>query len=136
MAAYLFDTDAILLALSSGARSKYARWLAAIPREDQFAAAASIAELFGAADRSGHRQAHLRNVELRVLPAVTILPFDVAIAREAGALLTVLDRARRQLSGAEVQIAATAVYHGLELVTGSGQRFRRVPGLTVRAVGT
>jgi predicted nucleic acid-binding protein len=66
-----------------------------------------------------------------VLPAVTVLPFDVAIARPFGEIAADLEARGVMLADVDLQIAATAVYHGLELVTGNVRHFARVPGLAI-----
>ena len=38
------------------------------------------------------------------------------------------------LADADLQIAAAAIYHGLELVTGNLRHFERVPGLVMNPV--
>jgi predicted nucleic acid-binding protein len=73
----------------------------------------------------------VRNIEARVLPAVTVLPYDVAVARVYGEIEAALARAGQRLADADLQIAATAIYHGLELVTGNARHFARVPNLRV-----
>lgn len=134
MAAYLFDSDAIVAALVSTRATAYARWLATVPREDQFASAATVAELYRAADLSKHCRSHRRAIRRKVLPALTVLPFDVAIASLYGELRATLERDGARLSDLELQVAATAVYHDLELVTDRPDRFDRVPGLKTCAV--
>jgi predicted nucleic acid-binding protein len=66
-----------------------------------------------------------------VLPAVTVLPYDVAVARVYGEIEAALAQAGQRLADADLQIAATAIYHGLELVTGNARHFARVPHLRV-----
>lgn len=100
--AFLFDTDAISELLRPKPHPGYLKWVKAIPREDQFTSAVCVGELFKGAFRSSAQDRHLENIEERVLPAVTVLPFD---------------------------IAATAIYHGLELVTGNVRHFQRIPQL-------
>lgn len=129
--AYLFDTDAISEVLKPKPLAGYVRWLQTIPRADQFTSAVVVGELFKGAFRSPHAARHLRNIEARVLPAVTALPYDVEIARVYGAVQARLEDAGRTLADADLQIAATAIHHGLELVTGNLRHFRRVPGLRV-----
>jgi len=60
------------------------RWLASIPREEQFTSAVVVGDLYKGAFRSSAVARHLENVERRVLPAVTVLPYDVAAARVYG----------------------------------------------------
>jgi len=45
-----------------------------------------------------------------------------------------LESAGRPLADADLQIAATALVHDLELVTGNVKHFARVPGLRVSLV--
>lgn len=127
--AFLFDTDAISEVLKPRPTSAYIEWLSAIAREDQFASAVSIGELFKGAYRSQARERHLKNIYERVIPAVTILPFDTEVARVFGEISAALEEAGQGLADADLQIAATALHHGLILVTGNIRHFERVPGL-------
>jgi len=129
--AYLFDTDAISELLKPRPAAGYVRWLAAIPREEQFTSAVVVGELYKGAFRSSAAARHLANVEKRVLPAVTVLSYDVAAARVYGQVRARLESAGRPLPDADLQIAATALLHDLELVTGNVKHFKRVPGLRI-----
>lgn len=93
-----------------------------------------MGELYRGAFRSPERARHLKNIEGRILPAVTVLPFDAAVARVYGEICAGLEAAGRPLADADLQIAATALHHGLRLVTGNLKDFRRVPGLAVEPV--
>jgi predicted nucleic acid-binding protein len=132
--AYLFDTDAISEVLKPRPAAGYVTWLAAIPREEQFTSAVVLGELFKGAFRSSAAARHLENVEKRVLPAVTVLSYDVAAARVYGQVRAQLESAGRPLADADLQIAATALIHDLELVTGNVKHFKRVPGLRISPV--
>ncbi len=127
--AYLFDTDAISEVLRPRPLPGYVEWLARVPREEQFASAVTIGELYKGAFRSAARDRHLANIEGRVLPALTVLPYDVATARVFGEIRAALEAAGTIVADADLQIAATAIYHGLELVTGNLRHFERIPGL-------
>ena len=127
--ALLFDTDAISELLRPKPIPTYLGWVRTIPREDQFTSAVCVGELFKRAYRSSARDRHLKNIEERVLPAVTVLPHDVATARVFGEIRAVLEEQGRLLPDADVQIAATAIHHGLELVTGNVRHFERIPRL-------
>jgi len=129
--AYLFHADAIAEALRSEPREAYLDWLRALPREAQFTSALSMAELYRGADASSDPQRHIRAIEERVLPAVTVLPFDVAVARRLGQLEAALPDPA-VLSRVDLLVAATALYHGLEIVTVKSGSFRRIPDLSVR----
>ena len=132
--AYLFDTDAISELLRPRPLQRYVDWLGTIPREEQFASAVTIGELYKGAYRSPARERHLANIDQRVLPAVTVLPYDVATARVFGEIRAALETAGMILADADLQIAATAIHHGIELVTGNLRHFERVPGLRLSRV--
>lgn len=126
---YLFDTDAISEVLKRRPSQAYLDWLSSISRGDQFASAVSIGELYRGAFRAPAESRHLANIDERVLPSVTVLPFDVGVARVYGEISAILEDAGRPLADADLQIAATALRHDLALVTGNVRHFARVPGL-------
>jgi predicted nucleic acid-binding protein len=128
---YLFDTDAVSEVLRPKPLAAFLEWLRGVPREDQFISAVTVGELYHGAYRSTARERHLANIENRVLPAVTILPYDASVAKVFGELRADLERAGTRLDDADLQIASTALHHGLELVTGNIRHFDRVPGLRV-----
>jgi predicted nucleic acid-binding protein len=131
---YLFDTDAISEVLRPRPLPAYVEWLARIPREEQFTSAVALGELFYGAYRAVHTRVHLENIRARVLPTLTVLPFDESIAEVSGALAARLERTGRVLPDADVQIAATALYHGLELVTGNIRHFERIEELQINRI--
>ncbi len=130
MPAYLFHADAIAEAFHRDSDDAFVEWLRSVPREEQFTSAVSMADLYRGAGESESPDAHLRAIRKRILPAVTVLPFDDGVARLFGELRARLVEA--DLSDRELQVAATALYHGLKVVTTRTGRFRRVPGLPVR----
>lgn len=132
--AFLFDTDAISELLRPRPAAAYIAWLRNVPREDQYTSAVVIGELYKGAYRSQSAERHLQNIEQRILPAVTTLPFDAATAKIYGRVRARLEKAGTVLPDADLQIAATALYHGLELVTGNLSHFRRITGLKINAV--
>lgn len=134
--AFLFDTDAISEVLRKRPAEVYVRWLGTVPREDQFTSAVVVAELYKGAFGSEHAAFHVSNIETRVLPSLTILPFDVAVARVYGEIEAGLRKGGRPLADADLQIAATAIHHGLDLVTGNLRHFERVPGLSLNRILT
>ncbi len=132
--AYLFDTDAISELLRPRPLKPYVEWLKAVPREDQFTSAVTVGELFKGAYRSAAKERHLENIESRVLPAVTILPYDLAVARIFGMIRADLERGGNILPDADLQIAATAMFHDLELVTGNLRHFERISNLRLNRI--
>jgi predicted nucleic acid-binding protein len=135
--AYLFDTDAISELLKKTPLVAYANWVAGLRPEDQFTSSVVIAELFAgacllAADgRTEAAERHLWNLRERVIPAVTILPFDTLVAETYGRIRSVLQSQGTPLADMDMQIAATAKAHNLILVTGNVVHFERIPGLNI-----
>ena len=132
--AYLFDTDAISELLRPRPAATYVSWLGRVPREEQFTSAVVVGELFKGAYRSAARERHLENIEKLILPTVTVLPFDTAVARVFGRIRAELEERDQLLADADLQIAATAVHHGLELVTGNLRHFGRIGHLSISRV--
>lgn len=129
--AFLFDTDAISEVLKPRPARGYVRWLRTVPREDQFTSAVVVGELYKGAFRSREPGRHVANIESRVLPAITVLPYDGAAARVYAQIRASLEMAGRLLADADLQIAATALLHDLELVTGNLKHFARVARLRI-----
>lgn len=130
---YLFDTDAISELLRPRPHPAYVKWLYSVPREDQFTSAVVVGEMFEGAFRSGAER-HMENIEREVLPRMTVLPFTVDVARVFGRLAADLLTHGRPLADADLQIAATALHHGLALVSGNVRHFERVPDLRLERV--
>jgi len=106
----------------------------AISREEQFTSAVVIGELYQGAYRSQASERHLSNIEQRVLPAVTVLPYDIGTAKIFGRIRAHLEKTGAVLPDADIQIAATALNHGLELVTGNLRHFSRIAGLKLHTI--
>jgi tRNA(fMet)-specific endonuclease VapC len=132
--AFLFDTDAISELLRPHPAVTYTKWLMNVPREEQFTSAVVIGELYKGAYRSQDRERHLVNIEKRLLPAVTVLPYDTGIAKVFGRIRAYLEEAGAILPDADIQIAATSLGHGLELVTGNIRHFSRIAGVKLNTI--
>jgi len=132
--AYLFDTDAVSELFKPRPSEGYLRWLALVPREDQFTSAVVVGELYAGAYRTRASARHLRNVRDRVVPLLTVLPFDTAVAEGYGRIRAALEDAGRKLADADLQIAATAIVHRLALVTGNVRHYERIAGLSIERV--
>lgn len=132
--AFLFDTDAISEVLRPQPLTEYMEWLHTLPRDEQFTSSIVIGELYKGAYRSPARERHLDNIKKRILPAVTVLPYDVATANIYGQIRAKLEETGQILADADLQIAATALYHGLDLVTGNLRHFRRIDGLRINKI--
>jgi len=127
--AFLFDTDAISELLRPRPATAYVKWIMRVAREEQFTSAVVMGELYKGAYRSHDRERHMSNIEQRVLPAVTVLPYDISIAKVFGSIRAHLEDAGMILPDADIQIAATAIDHDLELATGNIRHFNRISGL-------
>jgi predicted nucleic acid-binding protein len=132
--AFLFDTDAISELLRRRPAAAYTKWVMDVSRDKQFTSAVVIGELYKGAYRSRDSEIHLANIEQRVLPAVTALPYDVGTAKVFGRIRAQLEETGAILPDADLQIAATALHHGLELVTGNVRHFKRIVGLKVNTI--
>ena len=132
--AYLFDTDAISDLLRPRPTSTFVDWLASLDRDEQFTSAIVLGELYKGAFRSVNRDRHLTGIEQSILPRLTVLPFDTQVARVFGEVRADLESRGLLLPDADIQIAATAIFHDLVLVTGNLQHFKRIPALALSLV--
>ena len=132
--AFLFDTDAISELLRPRPVTAYVKWIMRVAREEQFTSAVVMGELYKGAYRSHDRERHLSNIEQRVLPAITVLPYDISIAKVFGSIRAHLEETSMILPDADIQIAATAIGHDLELVTGNLRHFNRISGLKLNRI--
>jgi tRNA(fMet)-specific endonuclease VapC len=131
---YLFDTDALSETFRLRPAERFAAWLATVPADDQFASAVSIGELYRGAFRSPNRERWLDRIDYDLLPRLVVLPYDTPIARIYGEIRARMEADGRMPGEADLQIAATALHHGLSVVTGNVRHFERVPGLRVERV--
>ena len=93
--AFLFDTDAISELLRPRPAMAYLKWLMKVSCEEQFTIAVVIGELYKGAYRSQDRDRHLTNIEQRVLPAATVLPYDTDTAKVFGKIQAHLEEAEQ-----------------------------------------
>ena len=74
------------------------------------------------------------NIEQRILPAVTVLPYDISIAKVFGKIRAHLEEIGTILPDANIQIAATAIGYDLELITGNLRHFNRISDLKLNNI--
>ena len=132
--AFLFDTDAISELLRPRPAAAYVKWIMKVAREEQFTSAVVIGELYKGAYRSQDCERHLTNIEQRVLPAVTVLPYDIDTAKVFGKIRAYLEESGTILPDVDIQIAATAIEHNLELITGNLHHFSRISDLKLNHI--
>lgn len=127
--AYLFDTNAISETFRKRPNRDFTAWLAHLPRVDQFVSTVAVGELYAAAFRAPNATRWRRRIDGVVLPTMTVLLFDLDCARETGRLQADLASRGLPIDTADVQIAATAIVHGLIVVTANERHFARIRGL-------
>lgn len=66
-----------------------------------------------------------------LLRALPVLPFDLAVARVHGRVWARLRAAGRTIGERDLMIAATALAHGLQVVTRDERSFPHVPGIDI-----
>ena len=82
------------------------------------------------ADSTPRQQRRLEYVEA-VLGGITVLPFDLNVARTHARLFAELAASGRQIGPNDLIIAATALTYGYDVLTHNLRHFDRVPGLIV-----
>ena len=98
-----------------------------------FIAAITASELLHGVHRadSARRRARRERFVEAVLAAVPVLPFDLEVAREHARIWADLRREGLLIGAHDLLIAATAVTHGLRLLTANVREFGRVDGLDI-----
>jgi tRNA(fMet)-specific endonuclease VapC len=125
---YCLDADTLIFFLNNQ-REVVAR-LAAVSVENLYISAISAAEIYVGFEKApGQTRAEQRFEEF--LAAVTVLPFDLADARAAAKVRTILGKSGQKIGTYDLQIAGQALHRGLTLVTHNIRHFQRVPGLVV-----
>jgi len=128
---YLLDTDIVSDPLKKSPSLVLLRRLAAIPAEQQFTSAITVGEMAYGAFRSPRAGELLARLELDVWPNYQIVEFDHRAAMRYGSLRADLEAPGLRLPEPDLRIAATALAHGMVLVTGNIRHSGRVPGLSL-----
>ena len=131
--AFLFDTNAISELLRRAPNPDFSAWVGALPREEQFTSIMTVAELMAGAEASTAPEKWRRRIEEHVLPRLTVLPFDMEVAREFGRVKASLTARGSPIGDADTLIAATALRYGLTLVTANVRHMSRVPALPLHS---
>lgn len=129
---YLLDTD-VLIALERGADPEVLD--ARLGDGERAISVITVSELLHGIHRAGpkHRAPRRAFVEyvLAGLPAIPTTSPVASVHSEVSAELAATGQA---VGTHDLWIAATAITHGLTLVSGNEKDYRRVPGLTLLAV--
>ena len=130
---YLFDTNALSELLRPRPNRRLVKWVSELHPARQFTSAVVVSELYAGAFRTPNRAKWLARIVDDVLPRVQVLPFDLVCARACGELDAYLSAKGGRIGRADVEIAATALVHGMTLVTANLRHFERVPKLALHA---
>lgn len=96
-------------------------------------AAITVSELLHGvhrADTTARRKQRAEFVE-GLLERISVLPFDLAVARTHAAIWADMARSGSSIGAHDLQIAATALTFKLSVATRNEREFRRVDGLSV-----
>lgn len=127
---YLLDTSALSEPLRRVPNPAFMERLARVASADILTSTVCVMELrFGAALRS---DAGLwTRITEDVLSGIRVIAFGEDEALRCGMLLAELSRAGTPIGVEDSQIGATALVHGLAVVTFNRKHFDRIPGLAV-----
>jgi tRNA(fMet)-specific endonuclease VapC len=131
---YLFDTDAISEIFRKKPLASYLQWLDSLNKREQYTSAVVIGELYKGAYRSQKRSQFLQNIQAKILPEFTVLPFDSNTAKIYGQIYAELEEKGQTITHTDSQIASTAIQHDLELVTGNLKHFSRISTLKINPI--
>jgi tRNA(fMet)-specific endonuclease VapC len=92
--------------------------------------AISVGELIHGAYKSVQANENLFRLGV-LLSEMTILPYDLAAARQFGRVKAELEHTGKRLGDLDIQIASMALALECPLVTHNRRHFERVPGLTI-----
>ena len=127
---FLPDTNAWIVDLRSGGRSSLSRRLRATPPSELATCPIVRAELVVGALKGSNPTRELAEINA-ILSRVQSFPFDDVIADEYARVRAHLERQGMPIGGYDYIIAATAIVHGLTVVTHNTREFSRVPNLNV-----
>ena len=127
--AWLLDTD-ICIYIIKRRPSWVAERLAAIPPGEVAISAVTLFELQAGVEKSAHPERNRRALEHFAYP-LDLIPFDEIAAHMAARVRADLERRGCPIGPYDVQIAATALAHGLTLVSNNTREFGRIDGLVL-----
>jgi tRNA(fMet)-specific endonuclease VapC len=132
--AVLIDTD-LLIDLERGVGSPPLKTL--LGEEDRAISVITVSELLHGVHRAaGACRARRSAFVEHLLAGLGAIPITDSVARVHADLWAQLSASGEQIGAHDLWIGATAVAHGLAVVTGNVADFRRIPGLRVIATAT
>ncbi|MCL4522666.1 MAG: type II toxin-antitoxin system VapC family toxin [Acidobacteria bacterium] len=130
---YLIDTDCVIHHLK-GIRSVTAH-IAQIKSQGLALSIISYAELWEGAYFSREPSGSQAKLD-EFLSGVALLGVDEEIARQFGLLRGTLRKSGKTIGDFDLLIAATALRHGLMLLSNNRKHFENVPGLRIESAAT
>ena len=127
---YLLDSNVWIELLRRRRNRAVFQRLDRLPVEQIATSAVVKGELITGAIKSSASSHNLQRVE-DLLRIYEVLPFDEAAALHYGQIRAALEKRGLIIGHNDLMIAATALQHGLTLVTHNTREFGRVPGLVV-----
>jgi predicted nucleic acid-binding protein len=128
---YLLDTDWAVWWLRG--RSEVVTRLTAWERDGLGISIVTLAELYEGVERGQHPDVTRPALERDFLEMVILIPFSRQAAARFGRESARLRRLGQPLPDFDLVVAATALEHGLTLLT-EDRHFERIPGLRIRRV--
>lgn len=129
-AGFLLDTNVISELMRPRPEGRVVEWIDGTPEELLHLSVVTLGEIWKGIDRldendprRGPLQSWLES-DLRVRFAGRILVFDEDVARRWGQIEALATRGGRPLATIDAELAATALHHGLTLVTRNTADFR------------
>lgn len=124
---FLLDANACIAILNDASAALVARVRSEHPSRIRLSSVVK-AELLDLARKSASPAANLRLLE-RFFAPLRSLPFDDACSEQYALIRSDLERTGKPIGPCDMMIAATALAHGLTLVTHNAEGFSRVAGL-------
>lgn len=126
---YLLDTNICIFIIKDRPTSVRARFDGLRPGEVGLSAVTEAELLHGVykSERVDHNLAAVLNFASQLV----LLPFDSQVTDAYGRVRAGLEKIGQPIGPLDFQIAATALAHGLILVTNNTREFARVPGLKI-----
>ncbi len=129
--AVLIDTSVLVDAERGG------RALSQLPADEQYMiSVVTVSEMLHGVHRAASESIELRRQALveELLGALDPLPINEAVARIHSTIWAQLESSGEIIAAHDLWIAATALTHGLRLVTHNARDFQRIPSLDVLVI--
>lgn len=122
--------SSVLIAKERG-RFALDEFLTAHPDDVYLLSAVTVSELWHGVERAVplERRVQREQTVSEWLADFTVLPFDAAVARTHARIWASLESHGSMIGPHDLQIAATAIYHGHKIATLNQREFIRVPGV-------